>query len=460
MIIFPFIYIYTFFIALLKILYNKAEAVLLFLIFGLPVYITAISVCNLYGFTSIIPVLQSFKEMIILTTLTVVLLNLKKKIHFHLVDKLVLSYFLLVLLYALIPLGPNTLLQRLLSLKSIAFFPMVYFTGRMIDPSKIYLNKYLNYICLLSLAAAIVVLLEVILNRHLQTLTGYADFMYRFFNQESTGNYGLSWTFETQNGLRRFASFFATPLDLAAASVISVAVIFAAVTTNNNQLKFNYFYLFTILATLISITFALSRASFVSYFILFYLYLYITKRKYWLLVFNTFLLGIAILAGILLVKSDVIEYIITTLNFSNSSSLSHIIDWLAGIESIGKHPFGLGLGTSGNAANSIGSTSIGGENQLFIIGVQAGILPMLLYTFLYGSIIYYAIRYFNHSTGKRRKLALMVLLIKVGLIIPTLTSELESFNFISYISWFFTGYLFNICNSYTLFTNRLIWERK
>ncbi|MFX8972765.1 hypothetical protein ABTN24_19850, partial [Acinetobacter baumannii] len=82
----------------------------------------------------------------------------------------------------------------------------------------------------MAVAAALVVCYEVITNTHLQTRTGYADFIYYILNQEPGGNYGLTWTFETENGLKRFASFFSMPLEHAAATVVTVAVIMASVT--------------------------------------------------------------------------------------------------------------------------------------------------------------------------------------------------------------------------------------
>ena len=132
-----------------------------------------------------------------------------------------------------------------------------------------------------------------------------------------------------------------------------------------------------------------------------------------------------------------------TINFTNSSSLTHIIAWTQGVESISLNPLGIGLGSSGNVANTFGE-SLGGENELFIIGIQVGIIPMLLYGYMYIYTISKSASVFNNQKGKIRKIALFILLTKIGLIIPTLTSEAESYLYISYVSWFFTGYLINL----------------
>jgi hypothetical protein len=46
---------------------------------------------------------------------------------------------------------------------------------------------------------------------------------------------------------------------------------------------------------------------------------------------------------------------------------------------------------------------------------------------------------FKRSTGKAQQIALIVLLVRVGLIIPSLTAAVESYLYIGYVSWLFTG---------------------
>ena len=43
--------------------------------------------------------------------------------------------------------------------------------------------------------------------------------------------------------------------------------------------------------------------------------------------------------------------------------------------------------------------------------------------------------------GKIKKLALALLLVKTGMIMPTLTANAESYNYVAYITWFFAGLL-------------------
>ena len=428
--------------ALNNIFKNKEEALLTFIIVCLPIYVTALSVSLLIGLGSIVPLLQYSKEFIVLVTLALLIVRLKQKIKWHFFDKLVLAYLFFVFLYNILPVGPLNLYQKLVATKSITFFCFVYFAGRLMPYKKINANKYLSYIGLVAIGAGAVTFIEWFMDRHLQTLNGYANFVWHYYNQPDGGHYGLTWTFEAENGLKRFASFFSMPLEHAASTILSIAAIGALATKDNNKIVLNKFLLAALLATLVSVLFAVSRASLVSYFLVIYFYALITLRLQLLKWIHYGFFAVVILF-LFYIKGDIYDFAFNTITFSNSSSLSHILAWTEGIESLMANPLGIGLGSSGNVANTFGE-SLGGENELLIIGIQVGIIPLILYAWMYVYTIFKTVYVFNNKKGKLRKLALFLLLTKIGLIIPTLTSEAESYLYISYVSWFFTGYLINL----------------
>jgi len=106
-------------------------------------------------------------------------------------------------------------------------------------------------------------------------------------------------------------------------------------------------------------------------------------------------------------------------------------------------PLGLGLGTSGRVAGSLGD-NVGGENQYIIIGVQAGVVALLLYLSVYIMLIKTSFKWLRVLKGKERKVCMAVFLMKVGFFIPLLTSEVESSSYISYVNWFLSGLLISI----------------
>ncbi len=126
---------------------------LTFIILGLSMYTTAMSVAHMIGLKLLVPVFQYFKEVLILCTLTLNVVNLKYRPRFHLIDYAIFSFLALTLIYALLPIGEQSFIQRLLALKSTSFYIVVYFTGRLMDPQNVFISKYFNYLVMLTIAA-------------------------------------------------------------------------------------------------------------------------------------------------------------------------------------------------------------------------------------------------------------------------------------------------------------------
>lgn len=440
MFIFPLIYFSAFFIALKNLISRNKQGALIFLIFGLPIYTTSLSVALQSGFANLVPIMQPFKELLILFTLGIGIWELKRQIRFQSIDYAILAYFVYTLLYVFLPIGQYGPGAKLIAFKSASFFPFIYFAGRIFDPARIYISKYFHYILAVFIAAAGILLFEIMSDQHFQTLTGYADFNFYYFNQEATGNYGLSWTFETSTGLRRFASFFANPLEFAASTLLTLAILAGLYTTEDNKIKIDTLGFIAIIATQFSIFFALSRSSLASYFIMIFIYALITKKKLILNIIYAGFTAVAIyfLFFMLVINPDLYEFMYETITFTNPSSVGHVLAWIEGIEAIATNPLGLGLGESGRVAASLSDT-VGGENQYIIIGVQTGIITLLLYLWMHIYFIKTCWKWYPHLQGKEKQVCLSLLLMKIGFIIPLLTSELESSVYISYMSWFLSG---------------------
>ncbi|MGB4776093.1 MAG: hypothetical protein WBP45_13020 [Daejeonella sp.] len=445
MFIFPIIYFSSFLLAVKELIQKNKEGVLLFLIFGLPIYTTSLSIVFQTGFRSMLPLIQSSKEVIVLIMLGISIWELKRKIKLQLIDYLVFAYLVYTLLYVFLPIGQYGFFNKLLAFKSSTFFVFIYLAGRLLNISEIYISKYFHYILLVAIAATLLLAFEKMNNQHFQTLTGYADLNYYYFNQEPTGNYDLSWTFETSTGLKRFASFFSSPLEYAAATLLSLAVIMGLYTTQNNKIKLDTFGIIALISTQLAIFFAISRASLISYFIMVYLYAWITRNRNILNYIHIGLIAVILyfIFFLFFINPDLYEFIYETVTFTNPSSLAHVIAWLEGIEAMISNPLGLGLGESGRFAGTNGE-SVGGENQFIIIGVQTGIFTLLLYLAMQIYIIKTCWVWYPKLSGKNKKVCLTLLFMKVGLIIPMLTSEIESSVYISYITWFLSGVFVNI----------------
>ena len=102
--------------------------------------------------------------------------------------------------------------------------------------------------------------------------------------------------------------------------------------------------------------------------------------RYYQILTTGFLAVVCIGLYVLFFAADeILFFVIDTLTFENSSSQTHIVDWLNALNSIISDPMGIGLAMSGNAGGVEKDLIVGGENQFLVYGVQMGIIGALLY---------------------------------------------------------------------------------
>jgi hypothetical protein len=449
LLLFPLIYITAFIYGLFHLAKSKMQGLLVFLIFGLPIYINTMSVSFAFGLAKAIPFLQFFKEFIVVISCVIIAFSVHeyKKIKLHFIDKLVIFFFLYTLAYFILPVGTYSIFFKLLAFKNIAFFPLLYFIGRFVNFKQLHLNKMYAFVLFVIIVAFAVALIEKYTNTHLHAFTGYADYNLKFFDTEPTGKYGLGWTFETESGSKRFGSIFSNPLEFAAAIIVALAIALGVMTRKQEKLGIymDSFHVLALFASFCCILFAASRAAFVSYFLVIYVYAWIAKMKKTLFYFHVLSLMIVILF-FAFVEGDLYDYVMNTITFTNTSSIGHVIEWLNGLEAMIEKPLGLGLGESGRVANASGD-NIGGENQLVIIGVQAGVIAMFTYLTIYIAILVLGLKQLKLAKGQFYTLALITVLLKVGLFIPMFTANIDAYIYVSFLSWFLSGLMVNFYQS-------------
>jgi len=211
MFVLPLIYCTAFFAAIHALYKKREQGIFLFIVFGLPIYTISLSVSYMFGLEKLIPFFQVFKEASILLFLLYAITNLKSGNNWTSVDKLMFSFLCINILYALLPIGTYTFFERLVALKSLSFFPLVYFTGRLLNKDHIHMHWVYTLIGVLTIAVAGVLAIELLTYTHIQSVSGYAGFNDHFFDQDPSGSYGLTWTFEIENGMKRFASLYFYP---------------------------------------------------------------------------------------------------------------------------------------------------------------------------------------------------------------------------------------------------------
>jgi hypothetical protein len=334
-------------------------------------------------------------------------------------------------------LGSFSILQKLVAFKSLSFFPLIYFCGRLFPLQKTHLQKQFTFILILTIAAALLSAGEYLVQTHLQTYTGYATFNDYVYKQDPSGSYGLSWTFEIENGVKRFAAFFSTPLEHASATLIALAIIAGIYTEKNRKINLQPLGWFALLASVACILFSLSRAALLGYFLMILIYSFLTRRKEILSIF--YLLVISFIFYLFSFSSkEMQEFVANSIQFSNNSSIGHVLEWVAGIEAMIASPLGMGLGASGRVT-ALEGDAVGGENQFIIVGVQIGITGLLLYLTIYFYSMFQAYKTYRFLEGKEKQISMIVLLLRVGLFLPMFTSNLDSYIYVSYVLWFLNG---------------------
>ena len=95
----------------------------------------------------------------------------------------------------------------------------------------------------------------------------------------------------------------------------------------------------------------------------------------------------------------------------------------------------------------IDDIKIGGENQFLIFGVQLGVMFMIIYILIILKSIINGFKTFEYSKiVSNKKIGLTIFLLKIGLVIPALTSNIEIYLFVSLFSWLLVGINENIYN--------------
>ena len=431
---------YTFFVYfILERVYNgNLSFLLIYLVTFLPVYfIFQLIVFDFSENVLLVDLIKYSKDFVIFSSFFIVFFGSKKdffstELKTTFLDKTIILFIILSSIYAIIPIGEASFYVKLIYLKNIYLIGVVYYLGRNFFISE-YLFFNLKKILILILCIAFLVSsIEYFFNFHLHSFFNYAKFNLLINDILPEGNFDLSWTFERSPNQARFGSIFPNPLEFSSNLILFLTIpLFAILHTKKNIFK----NLLIILIVFVSFYYAYSRASILSALIMIFTALLITKnykKVFYILV----LLFFSILIFYFSASEDSIYFVIDTFTFNESSSFSHLIEWIQAILTIIENPLGIGLAMSGNASGVDQAIKIGGENQFLIYGVQMGVISMILYSIMLFKSIRDSFSVFSQSKGYVKELAFIVLLTKFGLIIPLLTANAELYLFVSLTTWF------------------------
>ena len=434
-------YVSIFLYVFKKISLGDLKYLLFFICAALPIYfVIQVQVFQISNSAIFVNILKFSKDFLFFYALLIFIAGrknsfIRKNLNFTIVDKILLCFLLIVFVFTLFPIGEANFISRILYSKNILIILITYFIGRNIEIDYNFYKLITNTLIFVFISATIFSSFEFISETHFHSLIDYSNFKSNFNLLDPQGNYGLNWTFESQDTKPRYGSFFADPLEFSASIIFFLSVILYYL-----YFDFKKKYIVLIGLIILSLYLSFSRGAIVSCVGVIFISLLINKKFRFLI--NMFFLTIVISFLTYYFSSFEIKYlIIDTLKFQNSSSLGHLVEWIEGIISIIENPLGIGLAMSGNAFGVDQSVKVGGENQFIIYGVQMGIITLFIYALSIIMIVYRGIKvYLKSNEFYFKHIAFIVICTKFGLILPLLTANAELYLFVSLASWFLAGY--------------------
>jgi hypothetical protein len=358
---------------------------------------------------------------------------------FQFLDYLFLLFVLLTVAFLLLPIGEADFFSKATYTKNILLFVVSYFLGRNVSINARQWDYILKLIFLLTLITSIIIVLEKVSGTHLHSLIGFSKYHLDIYEKEPAGPFNLTWTFVAQGGQKRFASLFANPLELSASMLLSISASFLLFVSSKYRVN-RRFYLAVLFGSILTVLFAYSRASFVAVFVM--LLFMALMLKYFRFLFSiAAIFVLVVLYLITLAPRDIQYFVLDTITFRETSSITHAIEWFEAIESIQAQPLGMGLATSGNAGGVESDIKVGGENQFLVFGVQLGLIGLGLYLAMYlTSIIVSSKVFLRIKNPIIAKIPFTAAATKVGLFLPLMTANAETYLYVSMISWWMVGY--------------------
>ena len=424
-----------------KISRGKIEYLIIYICTCLPIYTTLqAQAFKIFNTEIVVAIIKLSKDIIFIYAFIIFLfgknIHLFKRIFkFSLVDKLILTFTLIVTIYALIPLGEADIFSKLIYAKNLYIISITYLIGRNIKIDEVFFNSIKKILKYLILSLTFFLCFEFILSTHFHSIIDFSNYNILVNEIDPQGNYGLSWSFESQGSSPRYAAFFADPLELSASLLLLTSLLIYNFW--NNKRNISYFLLFMVAAAFL---FSFSRGAIVACIGIVLFGLLLNKKyKSLLLIFGLILLST--LSLIYFGSEEIRYFIIDTLKFENTSSLGHLVEWIEGILSIFENPLGIGLAMSGNASGVDQAIKVGGENQFLIFGVQMGVLSIITYVLILFFVIKRSCKVYFMSSNYVKHISFIVACTKFGLLLPLLTANAELYLFVSLATWFFAGYI-------------------
>jgi len=420
------------------------------LILLLPLHALAMSLLVTYSGAPelAIKVFAAWKEAVVLVVFSAVVIRQLRstdKIELTLADWLAILYLFIICMLGLTPglqEDREPLPIRLYGIRDAGFLIVVYFTGRFTPLVSKDLGKVLRALYAVGVFSALIGFFEYFfLPVQVLLVVGYVNYT-RWLGTTFTGALGLPENLYVELGgalVRRMFSIFLMSNIYAQCLVLIVpAIAYIRATSSRRKALIATFALG---ATLVALFLTITRASIVACILALFIVGYLLRDKLTRRIAG-FISGAIVIGalGIVLYRPSV--GVVTT---SDTSIESHFNVWAESIQTIIDSPIiGLGAGTSGFASTrdkvNGRENTWGGENQYFVIGVEFGLIALLLHLGFIYAILRGSLRAFHAQTDwGPRGVCLVAFAGGVGVAINAATTAEWAVTFPTFVFWWIAG---------------------
>jgi O-antigen ligase/polysaccharide polymerase Wzy-like membrane protein len=268
---------------------------------------------------------------------------------------------------------------RLYGLRDLVYFSLLYFVGRA-TPEIVRDERLLKALFFVGVVTSGVAVIErLLVTPQMLVLLGTAEYFQDFLGAQvfTAGNaYGLPinyWSMIGGHLVQRAGSTYLSSQGFAISFLIILPASTVWLLTKRRHLIAWLGYALLWIGLLLSIT----RMTIVV--CLLQALVIAAARRRWGLLTTAGVAGALAVGAALLAVPGLAGFVWDTLTWQSPSSLSHLDDWIEGLQNALYHPFGAGLGVADQAAVRFGLNPLAGDNQYLTYAVELGILGLGLH---------------------------------------------------------------------------------
>ena len=313
---------------------------------------------------------------------------------------------------------------ELLGFRQAVYFMLIYFVGRA-TPELVEDERTMRRIFVLVVVTCVLGILErfLIPPEGLVAL-GVASYFQDFLGAAAitAGNeYGLPtnyWAFIGGVPFRRAGSVYLSGQGFAVPFLLffplATVWVFSRVKRSGSQILAYVIICIALLLTLTRMTILVALLQLV-------LFVVMRRRPEWAVA------GLALATMLFLIAMLLVPglpgYTLQTLSGQETSTASHLGDWVSGARAFAEKPWGAGLGVTDASATRAGLEHVTGDNLYLKYAVEMGLFGILFLVFTLGGIIGHAFNLFRHgTTDTQRRMGAIVWLATIGLAINGMTA--------------------------------------